>query len=279
MDVIEQGSGDPLVLIPGIQGRWEYMRPAMDALAASFRVITFPLCGEPDSRRDVDPAKGLDNYASQVLAALDARELGRAAICGVSFGGLVALRFAACHRDRVAALVLASTPAPVWRLRRRHQFYTRAPWIFGPVFLAETPWRLRAEIRAAMPDRRRRWTFRRTVLKTFAAAPVSVARIAERARLIDGIDMRRECAAVTAPTLIITGEQPLDHVVPAGGSTAYAGLIRNARTAVLERTGHLGAITRPDGFAVLVREFIREVTKVDVTTSSEESGGLRHFRG
>jgi pimeloyl-ACP methyl ester carboxylesterase len=256
MELIEQGSGEPLVLIPGIQGRWEYMRPAIDALSTRFRVLTFPLCGEPDSKRDVDAAKGLDNYAAQVLAALDGRGIERAAICGVSFGGLVALRFAACHRDRVAALVLASTPAPVWRLRRRHQFYTRAPWIFGPVFLAETPWRLRAEIRAAMPERRHRWMFRRTVLKTFAAAPVSLARIAERARLIDGIDMRRECAAVTAPTLVVTGEHPLDHVVPAGGSSAYAELIANARAVVLERTGHLGSITRPEAFAALVREFI-----------------------
>jgi 3-oxoadipate enol-lactonase len=263
MQMIERGGGDPLVLIPGIQGRWEYMRPAIEALSTRFRVITFPLCGEPDSKRTVDPSKGLDNYGAQVLGALDARGIARAAICGVSFGGLVALRFAACHCDRVAALVLASTPAPVWHLRRRHQFYTRAPWIFGPVFLAETPWRLRAEIRAAMPDRRRRWIFRRTVLKTFAAAPVSVARIAERARLIDGIDMRRECAAVTAPTLIITGEHPLDHVVPANGSSAYAELIPHARAVVLERTGHLGAITRPDAFATLVHEFLEEATKAD----------------
>ena len=100
--------------------------------------------------------------------------------------------------------------------------------------------------------------FRRTVLQTFAAAPVSIARIAARARLIDGIDMRRECAAVTAPTLIITGEHPLDHVVPAGRSSAYAQLIANARAVVLEHTGHLGSITRPEAFAALVREFITE---------------------
>src|SRR5438874_403911 len=150
MYVIEHGQGSPLVLVPGIQGRWEYMRPAIEALAASFRVITFPLCGEPDSKRDVDPAMGLDNYAAQILTVLDASGIERATICGVSFGGLVALRFGACHRDRVAALVLASTPAPVWRLRRRHQVYVRVPWMFGPVFLAEAPWRLRAEIRAAM---------------------------------------------------------------------------------------------------------------------------------
>jgi pimeloyl-ACP methyl ester carboxylesterase len=272
MQIIEHGRGDALVLVPGIQGRWEYMRPAIDALSTSFRVLTFPLCGEPDSECALDPSKGLDNYSEQILKALDAKAIERATICGVSFGGLAALRFGAGHADRVRALILASTPAPVWHLRRRHQVYARAPWIFGPVFLAESPWRLRTEIAAAMPDRRHRWTFRRAVLQTFAAAPVSVARMAARARLIDGIDMRAECAAVTAPTLIITGEHLLDHVVPANGSCAYAQLIPKARAVVLERTGHLGSITRPDAFADLVREFVAEATPGTHGTGTEAEG-------
>ncbi len=41
--VFEFGQGPPLVLIPGIQGRWEYLRPAIDALSRTFRVLTFPL--------------------------------------------------------------------------------------------------------------------------------------------------------------------------------------------------------------------------------------------
>ena len=48
MTVIDRGHGTPLVLVPGIQGRWEYMRPAVDALAERFRVVTFDLCGDRD---------------------------------------------------------------------------------------------------------------------------------------------------------------------------------------------------------------------------------------
>jgi len=72
--------------------------------------------------------------------------LERATICGVSFGGLIAVRFAASFPSRCEALILASTPKPRLRLRPRHQTYLRAPWIFGPIFLAETPFRLRPEI-------------------------------------------------------------------------------------------------------------------------------------
>ena len=40
---IELGSGPPLVLVPGIPGPWEYVRPAIEALGKSFRVLAFSL--------------------------------------------------------------------------------------------------------------------------------------------------------------------------------------------------------------------------------------------
>jgi hypothetical protein len=43
--------------------------------------------------------------------------------------------------------------------------------------------------------------------------------------------------------------------VPADGSAGYISLIRGARGVVLERTGHLGWITRPAAFAAIVRDF------------------------
>jgi pimeloyl-ACP methyl ester carboxylesterase len=65
-----------------------------------------------------------------------------------------------------------------------------------------------------------------------------------------------DCPRISAPTLVITGEPGLDHVVPVEGSSAYGQLIPGARVLVLERTGHLGSITRPDAFAALVHDFI-----------------------
>ena len=139
MNVVDVGTGPPLILVPGIQGRWEYMRPAVAALSAHFRVLTFSLSGERHSGRHYDSARGFDDFADQLEAVLDARGISSAIVCGVSFGGLIALRFAARRPDRTLALVLASTPGPGWHLRRRHDVYTRLPWIFGPVFLAEAP--------------------------------------------------------------------------------------------------------------------------------------------
>jgi pimeloyl-ACP methyl ester carboxylesterase len=236
----------PLILVPGIQGRWEYMQPAVDALSRDFRVLTLSL-GRPRS---------FDDYAAEVARTLDDRQVGDAVVCGVSFGGLIALRFAALYPERTHALVLTSTPGPRLRLRRRHEIYTRLPYLFGPVFFAETPWRLRAETISAIPAWRDRWAFRLRVLRTLPLAPVSFSQMAARARMIATSDADRDCLRVTAPTLVLTGERHLDHVVPVDGATEYARLIPHACAAVIERTGHIGSITRPEVFAALVRDFV-----------------------
>jgi pimeloyl-ACP methyl ester carboxylesterase len=264
MEIIDRGSGPPLVLIPGLQGRWEYLRPAVDALSAFFRVLTFSL-GDGD----------LDAYAQQVASMLSRKGIDRATICGVSFGGLVAVRFAAQNPARCEALILASTPRPALRLRRRHQIYVRAPWIFGPIFLAESPLRLRPEICAAIPDSRARRQFALQGLRTLLSAPVSLSRMAARAKLISLVDLGPDCERITAPTLVVTGERHLDHVVPVEGAAEYVRLIPDARALVLERTGHLGSITRPDLFAAMIRDFVcaNGVASRTVSSSPDDRSG------
>jgi pimeloyl-ACP methyl ester carboxylesterase len=245
MNLVDRGSGPPLVLIPGLQGRWEYMRATVDALAPFFRVITFSLEGSD-----------LDSYAQQVATALSRADVERAIVCGVSFGGLIAVRFASRHASRCAMLVLASTPRPALTLRPRHRIYLKMPWLLGPLFLAETPFRVRRELRAAMAESSARRRFSLNALRTLLGAPVSLGAMAARARLVTTDAVAADCTQITAPTLILTGEAHLDHVVPVEGAAEYARLIPHARRAVLASTGHLGSMTRPREFAALVREFV-----------------------
>jgi pimeloyl-ACP methyl ester carboxylesterase len=256
MKISIHGLGAPLVLVPGIQGRWEYMRPAIDALSQSFRVITFPLCGERVSGRMFDPARGLDNFVDQIDEVLDECGISTAPICGVSFGGLVALRYAARRPERSSALILTSAPGPHFHLRKRHQVYLKAPRLFGPVFLAEIPRRVRREVARALPDRRARRRFKLRQVRTFLRAPMSLARMAERARLLGAAGLIDDCAHVSCPTLVITGEPALDFVVPVEGTSDYVRLIAGARAERISRTGHLGYITRPAVFAEAVSRFL-----------------------
>jgi 3-oxoadipate enol-lactonase len=246
-----------IVFIPGLQGRWEYMKRAVDALAESFRVVTFSLADEPVAGARFDSSRGLDSYVDQIEGKLDQLGLTRAAICGVSFGGLIALHFAAKCPERTSALVLASTPGPRWTIGPTRRLYIRFPRLSAPLFFAGLPWRLRAELVCAVPDRRERMALAWEQARTLARAPLSPSRMAARALVIDTIGTVSDCARVTSPTLIVTGESRLDRIVPVEGTSEYARMIPGARLVQLERTGHLGCITRPREFASVLADFIR----------------------
>jgi pimeloyl-ACP methyl ester carboxylesterase len=255
MKIVDRGGGTPVVVVPGIQGRWEWMKPAIDALAQRCRVITFSLADEPSCGAPFDETRGFWCYVEQVRAALDAARVDRAAICGVSYGGLIAAAFAARYPDRASSLVLVSALPPSWRPDRRVRFYVRAPRLLTPIFLLASL-RLYREIAAASggivrgagAGIRHAW---RVLTHMF-----SPSRMARRVGLLAPIDFAAEFRRIAQPTLVVTGEPSLDRVVPVPHIVReYAAFCPHARFETLERTGHLGLITRPDEFARLVVSF------------------------
>src|SRR5262245_36701060 len=146
------GSGPPVVVIPGIQGRWEWMRPGIDALARRCRVVTFSLADEYGSGTSMEAGPGLDRYVDQVRDAMDAAGIDRSAVCGVSYGGIIAATFAGGHPGRAASLVLVSAIPPAWTPNRRVRFYLRAPLLLSPLFCIASV-RMYREIAAATPGR------------------------------------------------------------------------------------------------------------------------------
>jgi pimeloyl-ACP methyl ester carboxylesterase len=256
--VIDRGSGTPVVLVPGIQGRWEWMAPAVDALAARCRVVTFSLCDEPSSDFACDPERGLDNYLDQIEAAFTRADLRDALVIGVSYGGPVAAEFAARHPGRVRGLVLVSALPLGWHPDERARFYLRAPRLLSPLFCIASPRRMAPELKSAIPalGPRVRWSAGSglRVVRAF----MSPTRMARRIRWIDGYEFT-DPRHITAPALIITGEDGLDRVVPPQLTRRYLDALPSARGAVLPGTGHLGYLTKPHLFAEMVEAFAREI--------------------
>ena len=150
--MFDRGHGPPLVIVPGVHGRWEWMKPALDKLAGSCRTISYSLCGDIGSGQHLDPEQGFENYLRQLDAVLDRSGVEKVALCGVSFGGFVALRYAATRPDRVSSLVLVSAPAPGWRPNPQQAKWIARPWISAPTFVITSPMRLWPEVRAALPS-------------------------------------------------------------------------------------------------------------------------------
>ncbi len=257
--MIDTGRGNPIVLIPGIQGRWEWMAPAVEALSARARVISYSLCGDPGSDCALQHEAGFDNYVRQLDEVFERSRLSKAALCGVSYGGLVAVRYAARRPERVSSLVLVSAPGPRWKPQDRVLKYLRAPRLLAPLFIARSPLAVAAEVAAAFPGRRDRWAFRRRHLVWVLRAPMSPVRMAERVKFALDVDFEKDCVRITAPTLVVTGQEELDQIVPIESTRDYLKEIRGARGVVFEGTGHIGIVTRPARFAEIVGRFVDEV--------------------
>jgi pimeloyl-ACP methyl ester carboxylesterase len=247
---IDRGSGRPLVLIPGIQGRCEWLGPLIDRLETRFRVLSFSL-------NDVPVDRFLERTADHVDRTLDRAGEATALLVGVSFGGLVAVRYAARCAARTSRLVLCSAPSPTYRLDPQSAGYVRRPLLSLPLFAARGAIRMAPEVVTALPS----WPARGAFAVRFGLSalrwPASPMRMSEwvQAWMTATEELAADSRRVTAPTLVVTGEPHLDRVVPVQSSLEYSRLIPGASHAVLEDTGHLGVLTRPEAFARLIDQF------------------------
>lgn len=255
-DLFDAGSGTPLIVIPGVQGRWEWMKPALRELRKHCRTVSYTLCGDIGSGVCFNPELGFDNYVHQLDEVFRTTGIERAALCGVSYGGFIALRYAALRPERVSSLILVSSPAPGWVPTVRQQAYVSHPWRSAPAFVVNAPMRLWPEIRAAFDTWEERLRFTARHALRVIAAPIIPPVMAARVTLQQSIDFAPDCARVKAPTLIVTGEDHLDKIVPAAITRGYRALIPGAQSISMERSGHIGLLTRPARFAEIVTGFI-----------------------
>ena len=256
--IFDSANGPPLVVVPGVQGRWEWIRPALHALSRHCRAISYSLCGDFGSGQPMDAARSFDAYLNQLDDVLDRAGVQRAAICGISYGGLVALRYAATRPNRVAALIISSSPAPGWAPNPVQSAYIASPLRGTPKFVLTSPLRIWPEVAAAFDSPLRRLGFLIGYGLRAAAAPMKPPLMAARIVQQQQMDFLPDCALVRAPTLIVTGEPHLDRIVPVESTRRYVDLIQGARYARIDRTGHLGLVTRPNAFAAIVGGFVRK---------------------
>jgi len=235
----------PLILLHPFPLDARFWAPAMPALSADRPVTApeFPGLGgaEPEDEPTVD---GFADAVAEIIGGLPGR---RAAVCGLSLGGYVALALAARHPRRVAGLVLADTRAEPDAPEAREGRHASAALVrsegSGP-FLDEFVPRLvaagDAESTAAV----------RAIAD--GQEPEAIARALEA--LAGRADRRPDLAQMDVPALVIVGDK--DTLTPLASSEAMAAALPDAELTVIEGAGHFSALERPREFTDAVRAFL-----------------------
>ena len=252
--MFDEGSGSPIVVVQPLQGRWEWTRSLLGTLARTNRVISYSLCGDLGSGRR--ESGGFTDYVAQLREVMDSTGVQQTALFGISFGGTVAAHFAAEFPERVTSLVIASSPGPGWKANAVQAGYVARPWLSMPAFALGALGRVMPEMNAAIDG----WTARAAFVLKYGAIvlryPMLPHLMARRVRHMEALDLAAECGRIHCPTLVITGERELDHVVPIESTKRYVECINGARYLLMKNTGHLGVLTRPQAFANVVSEFV-----------------------
>ena len=246
------GAGPPLLLLHGGWSDGRAWTPQLRDLADEFDVVAWdaPGCGRSD-----DPPDGvrLHWYADAVAGLVDELGLASVHLCGLSFGGGLALAVYERHPQRVRSLVLAGAYAG-WkgslapeevraRITKVRAELDRPPdeWIddYLPGFFAgQVPDATLDLVRAMMRDIHPTGT--RRMLEAFADA-----------------DLRNALPSVAVPTLLLNGAEDVRAPRPVAGALHAA--IPGSRLVLLPGVGHDVALEAPEAFDAEVRRFLRSV--------------------
>lgn len=237
-----------LVFVNGLTASTESWIFQTPAFAERLRVLLYDCRGQGQSAKPAGPY-ATKQHAADLLALLDALDLGTVYIVGLSNGGAVAMHLAADNPQRVRRLVLSSTHARADTLMRsKLQSWLTALDAGGPLmrFDAATPWVWGRRFLDENED----------VLATLRNQAAQATPNAVRALITGamGHDVTDHLADISVPTLVMVGEE--DVLTPPWYARDVAAGIPGAELVVVPNAGHALPIERPNVFNALALAFL-----------------------
>lgn len=244
-----EGAATPLVFLHGVGSDKSVWTPQLEAFAARGRTLAFDYPGYGESEFVPDATR--DDYARAILAALDSLGIGRAHVCGLSLGGVVAIALHALAPARCASLILADSFAVHPDGQAIHDRSIDASRSIGMRALAEA--RVDSLIGSLASH-----AVRAEVVETMSRIdPAAYALGARAVWLADQVERAR---AIDVPTLVLVGDE--DRITPPALSRQLAALIPGAKMMTIENAGHLANLEQPGEFNRAVGQFIAGIDRL-----------------
>lgn len=238
-----------VVLVNGIlmnaATSWALQTPA---LARHFRLLLHDCRGQGQSDHP-DAPYSMAAHADDLAGLLDALDIPRAHVGGISYGGEVAQAFALRHPARVQSLFLADTVSEIdpdlratveqWRAAAMagdadRFFDVTLPWNFSPGFI-ETH-------QALVADARRRYH------------QLDLAAVARLCDSFLGVQCTAALGAVDVPACVVTGE--LDTLKGRAYAERIHAALPRAELHVIPRAGHASCWEQAEAFNTIAIGFL-----------------------
>jgi len=259
----DEGSGEPLVLLHGfaVNADLNWRLPGLtEALAREFRVISMDLRGHGLSGKPHDPELYGDAMAEDVIALLDHLGIEKAHLAGYSLGGIITLKLATTHPDR---LLSASPLGAGWENPEDSSFLVALAGIAA----ALESGRGVPPLSASLGGDREAPGFLHTIWVRIMTGYLNDGRaLAAMVGGIRGLTVEREAVGrISVPVCSIVGTRdPMK-----AGVDAMVGVVPDHTVVFIEGADHLQA-TRSPALARALREFLR--THSDGTGLSKDAG-------
>lgn len=250
------GVGSPVVLLHPGQGGCVLWDRQFASFAREYKVIRYDARGFGRSERPDAPFSTHEDLRS----VLDALNVARAALVGLSGGGLTAIDCAIAYPERVSSLVLVNSGLSGYQFVHLGDYFARLRAaseredLDGWVEVQLEMWFDGPARRPDQIDRAARDEVKRILVE-------QVKRNRERGhgprqQDLGAVDRLSE---VRAPTLVVESalDAPDIHTIAVLLERGIGG----ARRVVIDNAAHLVNIERPDEFAAVVLPFLREASR------------------
>ncbi len=248
------GDGPAILLWPSLLMTGSMWADQAEYFTDRYTVIVVDPPGHGDSQA-LHRMFGFEDCAHAIEQILDTLGIERTHLVGNSWGGMIGGTFAALYPHRVGASVLMNATASRANARQTVEFRllteivrilgrfrepltTRAVKAFvGPTIMRERPQveqTIRAQLRELNVD-----SVYWAVNSVVPARP----------------DQRELFGRITTPVLVVAGRE--DPTFPVAETQLMAEAIPGAEFVIMEDTGHLAALERPDEVNALIDEFLK----------------------
>jgi pimeloyl-ACP methyl ester carboxylesterase len=257
----EAGAGSAVVFVHEFAGDLRSWDPQLSHFSRRYRCIAYNARGYPPS----DVPESVERYSQErarddVLAVMDALKIQRAYVVGLSMGGFATLHFGVKYSPRALGLVVAgcgygAVPAQREEFQRSSRANAKVMLEEGMARFAVTYGHnaSRLQLRSKDPRGFERYIRYLTEHSALGSANTMLGYQARRPSLYD---LKAEMAGITAPTLIVAGDEDDATLEP---GLLMKRTIPKAGLVVLPRSGHALNLEDPALFNRIVEDFFHQV--------------------